>query len=85
MIVDRALDALVTMMARELLAVAPEVRRQVKDLVASKRVAANMVEAAEVEDINYDVASIFEAQAMPMPVDFSRYISVSYAVPSLPL
>ena len=84
-IVDRALDAPVTMTARELLAAAPEVRRQVKDLVASKRVAANMVEAAEVDDIDYDVASIFEAQAMPMPVDFSRYVSSSYAVPSLPL
>jgi hypothetical protein len=46
---DRALNAQITISARELLAASPDVRRHVKDAVSSKKVSANTVEVDEVD------------------------------------
>ena len=43
-LVDRALDSKVTLSARELMAVSPEVRKQVRELVSNKKVTAHMME-----------------------------------------
>jgi hypothetical protein len=48
---ERALDAKITISTRELLAASPDVRRQVKDLVTSKKVSANSVEVDEVDAV----------------------------------
>ena len=64
---NRALEAPITLTAGELLAASPDVRRHLKDLVASKRVAVNMV-----DEPDYDIAGCFEAQPeSPKPIDFS--------------
>ena len=78
---NRALEAPITLTAGELLAASPDVRRHLKDLVASKQVAVNMV-----DEPDYDIAGCFEAQPeSPKPIDFSRYESPMTAHASLPL
>ena len=78
---NRALEAPITLMAGELLAASPDIRRHLKDLVASKRVAVNMV-----DEPDYSIAGCFEAQPeSPKPIDFSRYESPMTAHTSLPL
>ena len=81
-LISRALDAQVTLTAGELMAVSPDVRRQIKDMVTSKRVAVNMVDS---DDIDYDIASCFETQPESRVVDLSRYEAPSTAHASLPL
>ncbi|PPQ82280.1 hypothetical protein CVT26_013954 [Gymnopilus dilepis] len=50
-VADRALEASITLTSRELLAVAPEVRKAIKDLITTKRTAAsaNFIEEAKTE------------------------------------
>ena len=81
-LISRALDAQVTLTAGELMAVSPDVHRQIKDIVTSKQVAVNMVDS---DDIDYDIASCFEMQLESRVVDLSRYEAPSTAHASLPL
>ena len=81
---DRVLDAKVTISTRELLAVSPDVRRQVKDLVSSKKVSANTV---EVDNTDAYLTTCFnsEVAAPPVYLDLVKYENASAAVSSLPL
>ena len=84
-LVGKALDAQITVTTRELLAVAPEVRRQVKDLISGKRVAANSVEVEEPVD---SYLSTFLNDERSTFLDVSKYdpnAPASSAAPSLPL
>jgi hypothetical protein len=84
-IVDRTLDSQITLSARELLAVSPDVRRQVRELVAGKRVSANTVEVVEEVDVDYaDIASCFETQQSPPAPSLKKDLS-SYAQPKVEL
>ena len=85
-LVDRVLDAPITVTTRELLAAAGGVRHAVKDLVVSKKVAVNLVE----EPIDAYLTQCFDsAQASdpdPIVVDYFRYAPSSpVAFASLPL
>jgi hypothetical protein len=80
---DRVLDASITVSARELLAASPEIRKQFKDLVTSKRVAANIVEAEEVDAF---LTGHPTSDSNAVPIDLGKYEqSSSTAVDSLPL
>ena len=80
---DRALDTKITISTRELLAVSPDVRRHVKDLVTKKKVAAHHI--AEDEDERLDTyLTDFNPDATPVYLEVSQY-EASSAVPSLPL
>ena len=81
-LVDRTLDARITLSARELLAAAPEVRRQVRELVAGKKVAANFTEGNESVD---SYLSTFLDEPGSTYLDVSKYDSEPTAVSSLPL
>ena len=82
-LVERALDAKVTLSTRELLATSPEIRRHVKDLVASKKVSANLVEEEQVDSY---LNTCFEEEQASSFYDAERYNPQSpSAVPSLPL
>src|ERR1700755_2108389 len=52
----RALNAKITISTRELLAASSDVRRHVKDIVTTKKVAANIVEADESDVYSYGVS-----------------------------
>ena len=80
-LVERTLDAQITLSTRELLAASAEVRRQVKELVSGKKVAAHSVE--EVESID-SYLSTFQNDAPPR-LNISQYDNAPAAVPSLPL
>ena len=80
---DRALDAKVTITTRELMAVAPDVRRQVKELISSKKISANIV---EVDNSNAYLTGCCD----PKPDSSAVYLNTvkdknSAAAPSLPL
>ena len=79
-IVDRALDATITVSTRELLATSAEVRKQFKDIVGNKKVSANV---AETEKVDAFLTS-FEDQAF-LHIDFERYDECAIAAHSLPL
>ena len=82
-LVERALDSKITLSTRELLATSPEIRRHVKDLIASKKVAANLVEAEQVDSY---LNTCFEEDPASSFYDAERYNPLSpSAVPSLPL
>lgn len=79
---DRALDAKITISTRELLAASPDVRRHVKDIVTSRKVAANAVELDEADAYltgcpSYNAPAVF--------LDLIKYDSFSSAATSLPL
>ena len=86
-LVDRALDAKITISTRELLATSSEVRKHVKDLVTNKKVSTNLLESDGVDSFiteflessdDLDPASVF--------LDLSKYEPSSpSAVVSLPL
>jgi hypothetical protein len=67
--------------ARELLATSSEVRKQVKELVASKKVSTNLLEEEVVDSF---LSSCFEQEASRPMLDMRRY-DVSSAAVSLPL
>ena len=91
-IADRALDAKITISARELLATSPDVRRHVKDVITSKKVSANSV---EIDEVDAFLTSCFDfededLEKVPKPVatylDLVKYDpSRAAAVSSLPL
>ena len=83
-LVNRLLDSTVTLSSRELLAIAPDVRKLVKDAVTSKRVAINAVEAVE-DPTPYSV-NVHGSEEFPLTRDFGRYLrSPRAAVDTLPL
>ena len=69
--------------ARELLATSPDVRRHVKDLVSSRKVAANTVEVND--ELDAYLADCFESDQPAVYLDMIRYDASSAAAPSLPL
>lgn len=80
---DRALDAKITLSTRELLAASPDVRRHVKDIVTSRKVAANIV---EVDEVDTYLATCFDSEPQAVYLDLYKYDSTSsLAPPSLPL
>jgi len=82
-LVEQALDSKITLSTRELLATSPEIRRHVKDLIASKKVAANLLET---EQVNSYLNTCFEENPASSFYDAERYNPLSpSAVPSLPL
>ena len=72
-IVDRVFDTKVTMSTRELLAFAPDVRRQVKEQTASKKVAVN---SFEIDSMDAYLDS-FETEARQQHLDLSKYRKTS--------
>ena len=81
-VADRALDAKIMITARELLAMSPDVRRHVKDLVTSKKVSAN---AVEVDEVDAFLTDCFEEDTSAVLLDLVKYDSSFTAAPSLPL
>ena len=80
---DRALDTKITISARELLTASPDVRKQVKDLVTSKKVSAN---AVEVNNVDAYLADGLELNSSAVYLDLFKYdSSASSAAASLPL
>ena len=79
---NRALDATFTISARELLAALSDVRRHVKDLVASKKVAANVV---EIDQTDVYLADCLKPSTPAAYLDLFKYDSTSSAASSLPL
>lgn len=80
-LLDRALDAKITISARELLATSTEVRKQVKDLVSNKKVAANILEDAQVDSY---LSSCFEIGNVSPHLDIGKN-HIASAAASLPL
>ena len=78
---DRALDTKFMISTRELLASSPDVRRQVKDFVTSKKVSTN---AVEVDGVDAYLTGCLEPNSSPVCLDLYKYDS-SAAVSSLPL
>jgi hypothetical protein len=83
-VAERALDAKITVTARELLAMSPDVRRHVKDLVTSKKVSANSVEVNEADAYLTDVPES-EHEYPSVLLNLVKYDSSSAAAQSLPL
>ena len=84
-LVDRALESKVTLSTRELLAVSPEVRKQVRELVANKKVSAHTMEEGAVDTY---LSSCFDnATSSTAFLNMDRYDgqSSSSAASSLPL
>jgi hypothetical protein len=80
---NRALDATITISTRELLAASPDVRRQVKDLVTSKKVSANSV---EVDEVDAYLTNCLEPIPSAVYLDLFKYDSSALsAAASLPL
>jgi len=91
-IADRALDAQITISARELLATSPDVRRHVKDVITSKKVSANSVEIDEVDTFltscfNFDDDELEnDSEPVSTYLDLAKYdLSRATAAASLPL
>lgn len=81
-LVDRALDAKITISTRELLAASSDVRRHVKEAVTSRKISANLVEGDEIDAY---LAGCFDADPKEVFVDMEKYESSASAVASLPL
>ena len=81
---DRALDAKVTITTRELMAVSPDVRRQVKELVSSKKISANIVEV-DSSDTYLTGCCDPEPESSAIYYDLVKDDPSSAAAPSLPL
>ena len=81
-VADRALDAKITVTARELLAMSPDVRRYVKDLVTSKKISAN---AVEVDEADTYLTGCLDPDPSAVMLDLVKYDSSSAAAQSLPL
>ena len=82
-IVHRVLDSKVNLSARELLAVAPDLRKHVREIVTSKKISANTVEVNEVDAY---LAGCFDAEPPSVFLDLVKYdSSSSAAASSLPL
>ena len=81
-LVDRALDAKFTISTRELLAASPDVRKQVKEMVVSKKVSANVFEDDGVDSY---LSSLFEQSSHLSELDLEKYEFSPSAAPSLPL
>jgi hypothetical protein len=54
-LVDRVLDASITVSARKILAASPKIRKQFKDLVTSKRVSANIEKLRRLMHFSRDI------------------------------
>jgi hypothetical protein len=82
-IVHRVLDSKVNLSARELLAVAPDLRKHVREIVTSKKISANMV---EVDEVDAYLAGCLDAEPPSVFLDLVKYdSSSSAAASSLPL
>jgi hypothetical protein len=86
---DRALDAQITISARELLAASPEVRRHMKESVTNKKVSANLVETDPLDNF---LTECFDSEPDPDDLPTAAYVdlvkyesSPSAAAASLPL
>ena len=88
-LVDRALDAKITISTRELLATSSEVRKHVKDMVTNKKVSANVFERDDVDSFVaefLDQSADVDSESASTYLDFSKYEPQSpSAVISLPL
>lgn len=84
-LVDRALDSKITISTRELLAASADARKHVKDLVTTKKVAANVLSE---EPLDSYLSSFMEPKSSSVFLDVHKYESPSAsssAAPSLPL
>ena len=84
-LVDRALESKVTLSTRELMAVSPEVRKQVRELVANKKVSAHTMEEGVVDSY---LSSCFDnATSSTAFLNIERYDGMHSpsAMSSLPL
>ena len=82
-VADQALDAKVTISTLELLAASPDVRRQVKELVTSKKVSTNSV---EVDKVDTYLTSCFDQSPSTVYLNLHKYdLTTSSAAASLPL
>ena len=82
-LVNCALDARITISTRELLATSPEVRKQVKELVSSRKVAANLVEENTLDSY---LSSCFDQDPSSAFLKVEKYNDLSpSAAQSLPL
>ena len=81
-IVDRFMNSTFTLSARELLGISPDARRQVKDMVVSKKVSANFFEDDGTDSY---LSSLFEQSAPLSDLDLEKYEYSPSAAPSLPL
>ena len=80
-LVDRALDAKITISTRELLATSSEVRKQVKDLVTNKKVSTNVFEHDNVDSF---VGDFLDQSAGVDPDSASTYLDLSKYEPQSP-
>ena len=82
-LVNHALDARITISTRKLLATSPEVQKQVKELVSSRKVVANLVEE---NALNSYLSSCFDPDPSSAFLEVEKYNDLSpSAVQSLPL
>ena len=81
-LVDRALDAKITISTRELLAASSDVRQHVKEAVTSRKISANVV---EVDEVDAYLTGCFEDEPKEVFVDLEKYESGASVVASLPL
>ena len=79
---ERILDARLLVSAREILAVSPDVRRQIKEAITSKKVSVNATEANDADAFLVDASESKSSQAY---LDFVKYDSANTAAPCLPL
>lgn len=86
-VASRALDTKVTISTRELLAVSPDVRRHVKDIVTTKKISANLVEVLDSDNSSPSLSGV----SFPVPqspavyVDLVKYNNGFAAATALPL
>ena len=71
---DCALDAQITVTARELLVMSTNVRRHVKDIITSRKVSANIV---EVDEVDAYLASCSDPEPRAIYLDLLKYDSTS--------
>src|SRR5882762_7567032 len=82
-IANRALNSQITLSTHELLAVSPDIRREIKDLVTSKKVSANLVEMNDTDA--YLTSSSEPETPSSVLIDLVKYETSSSAASSLPL
>ena len=85
-VANRALDTKVTISTRELLAVSPDVRRHVKDIVTTKKVSANLLEVTD-SDVPSSLSgvSLPDSHSPAVYVDLVKYGKGLAAATALPL
>lgn len=81
-LVNRVFDTQISISARELMAASPDVRKQVKEMIVSKKVSANLFEEEECDSY---LTSLFEQSAPISDLDLGKYEQSPSAAHSLPL